>query len=434
MLDRFLSAVKKDFLILLRDKAGLAIIFVMPMALVLIMTLLQDSAYRSLNESGIQIIFVDEDQDSLSIGLERGLSKSGFFEISKTIDGKPATRQTAWKAVSDGKYMIGIMIPKGTSKAIRNGVADLVSQTLVQSGAVDEDSVHDKAMNQSKEKLEIEIMMDPATRKSHVVTITTSLREFISKLKSQIIFQTFTKELAGIMPVNTNIKFEDSDPVSYKEVYAVKDERSILPNAVQHNVPAWSVFSMFFIIIPLAGSIIMERGEGSSFRLKTIPNAIQIVLASKVFVYMMVCLSQLFLMLMVGITILPMMGLPKLQFGNSPVATILVGLFTAMAATCYGLMFGTITTTNQQAAIGGSVSVLIMAALGGVWVPVHLMPGVMKTISKLSPLNWGLEAFHDLFLRDGGIVEVLPEIGMLFGFSLATVVVSFWYTRKKNNL
>ncbi len=90
---RFLSAVRKDFLILLRDKAGLAIIFVMPMALVLIMTLLQDSAYRSLNESGIPIIFIDEDQDSLGIGLERGLAQSGFFEISKNLNGKLAGLQ-----------------------------------------------------------------------------------------------------------------------------------------------------------------------------------------------------------------------------------------------------------------------------------------------------------------------------------------------------
>ncbi|HVD97106.1 MAG TPA: ABC transporter permease [Cytophagaceae bacterium] len=431
---RFLSAVKKDFLILIRDKAGLAIIFVMPMALVLIMTLLQDSAYRTLNESGIPIVYIDEDQDTLGIGLEKGLERSGFFEISKTINGKPATRKTAWEAVASGKYMIGIIIPKGTSKAIRSGVADLVSQTLKESGLTDADSLQKEINKKVSEKLEIEIILDPGTRKSHVVTVTTSLREFISKLKSQIIFQTFTHELSGIIPVNTNIKLEDTDPVVYKEVYALKDERGILPNAVQHNVPAWSVFSMFFIIIPLAGSIIMERGEGSAFRLKTIPNAIQVVLASKLLVYMLVCLSQLVLMLMVGIFILPLLGLPRLQFGDSPMATILVGIFTAMAATCYGMMFGTVTTTNQQAAIGGSVSVLIMAALGGVWVPVHLMPGVMKTISKLSPLNWGLEAFHDIFLRGGGIKDVLPELGLLLGFSLACVAISFWYTRKKNNL
>jgi ABC-2 type transport system permease protein len=434
MIYKFLSAFKKDFLVLLRDKAGLAIIFVMPMALVLIMTLLQDSAYRSLNESGIPIIFIDEDNDSLGLGLEQGLVRSGFFEISKSIDGKVATRETAWKAVSEGKYMIGILIPRGTTKAIRKGVVDLVNQTLSESGAIGESSMTPSLLGKAKDSIHIEIFVDPVTRKSHVVTVTTSLREFISKIKSQIIFQTFTNELSAIIPINTKVKFEDSDPVSYKEVYAVKNEKSIVPNSVQHNVPAWSVFSMFFIIIPLAGSIIMERGEGTAFRLKTIPGAIQIVLASKVIIYMLVCLSQLILMLMVGIFILPMMGLPQLQFGNNPLATIVVGIFTAMAATCYGLMFGTITTTNQQAAIGGSVSVLIMAAIGGVWVPVHLMPDIMKKLSRISPLNWGLEAFHDIFLRGGGIIEVMPEIGLLFGFSIVTVAISFWYSRRKNNL
>jgi ABC-2 type transport system permease protein len=431
MMQRFLSAINKDFLILLRDKSGLAIIFIMPVALVLIMTLLQDSAYRSLNESGIPIVFIDEDKDSLGIGLERGLYKSGFFEISKSIDGKPITREQAWKAVSEGKYMIGILIPKGTTKAIRSGVADLVSQTLSENGITEKDSPDTKKI---KDSIQIEIFIDPVTRKSHIMTVTTSLREFISKIKSQIIFQTFTDELSGLIPVNKNVKIENTDPVTYKEVYAVKDEKSILPNSVQHNVPAWSVFAMFFIIIPMASSIIMERGEGSSFRLKTIPSAIQIVLASKVVVYVMVCMSQLFLMLLVGIFILPTMGLPKLQFGNNPFATALIGLVTATAATCYGLMFGTITTTNQQAAIGGSVSVLIMAALGGVWVPVHLMPDVMKTISHLSPLNWGLEAFHDVFLRGGGVMDALPELGLLTGFSIVCILVSFWYTKKKNNL
>jgi ABC-2 type transport system permease protein len=429
---KFLSAVHKDYLILIRDKAGLAIIFVMPMALVLIMTLLQDSAYRSLNETGIPIVFIDEDKDSLGLGLERGLEKSGFFEISKNLDGQPATREKAWKAVSEGKFMIGILIPKGTTKAIRNGVIELVSQTLNENGITEKDST--ASLTKMKDSIQIEIFIDPVTRKSHIMTVTTSLREFISKIKSQIIFHTFTQELSSLMPINKNVKIEDTDPVTYKEVYAVKDEKSILPNSVQHNVPAWSVFSMFFIIIPLAGSIIMERGEGSAFRLKTIPQAIQIVLASKVAVYMMVCMSQLVLMLMVGIVILPLMGLPQLQMGDSPFATIFVGMTTALAATCYGLMFGTITTTNQQAAIGGSVSVLIMAALGGVWVPVHLMPDMMKSISRLSPLNWGLEAFHDIFLRGGGILDVLPEMGLLFGFSCACIIISFWYTRRKNNL
>ena len=134
---RFLSAVFKDYLILIRDKAGLAIIFVMPMALVLIMTLLQDSAYRSINESGIPIVYIDEDQDSLGIGLERGLQASGFFEISKSINGEKATRDNAWKAVSQGKYLIGIVIPKGTTKAIRTGVIKLVGETLSEAGIGD---------------------------------------------------------------------------------------------------------------------------------------------------------------------------------------------------------------------------------------------------------------------------------------------------------
>ncbi len=427
---RLLSAIKKEALILFRDKAGLAVLFAMPMALVFIMTILQDSAFKSLNETGIPIIFVDEDKDTLGFYLEKGLANSGFFTVSKSINGKPADKTDAQKTVAEGKYMIGIIIPKGATKAIRTNVRDLVAATL------SDPNEKTKVPAPVNDSIQITIMVDPVTPKSYVTSVTSSLREFISKIKSQIIFKTFTDELAELMPVNTNAKFNDTEIISYKEIYATKSKDSdhLKPNAVQHNVPAWSVFSMFFIVIPLAGSMIMERGEGSAFRLKTIPGALQILLGAKVTVYMTVCMVQLVLMLMVGTVILPLLGLPVLQFGTSPTATVLVGMSTAFAATCYGLMFGSIATTHQQGAIGGSVSVLIMAAIGGVWVPVHLMPDFMKSLSRISPLNWALEAFHDLFLRGGGIVSVLPEIGLLIGFSLCTMAISFWYSKRKNNI
>ncbi len=69
---------------------------------------------------------------------------------------------------------------------------------------------------------------------------------------------------------------------------------------------------------------------------------------------------------------------------------ILTGLAVAMAATGYGLLIAVYFRTPQQALSFGSISVVILAALGGVWVPVFAMPHVMQSISPYSPLNWGL--------------------------------------------
>jgi ABC-2 type transport system permease protein len=52
--------VYKDFLVIFRDRGGLAMLFIMPMALVMIMTSLQNNTF-TLNESGINMIILNND-------------------------------------------------------------------------------------------------------------------------------------------------------------------------------------------------------------------------------------------------------------------------------------------------------------------------------------------------------------------------------------
>ena len=33
------------------------------------------------------------------------------------------------------------------------------------------------------------------------------------------------------------------------------------PNATQHNVPAWTIFAMFFVVMSLGGSVVREKNE-----------------------------------------------------------------------------------------------------------------------------------------------------------------------------
>ncbi|MBK9480081.1 MAG: ABC transporter permease [Bacteroidetes bacterium] len=426
---KILASITKEFLILVRDRAGLGILFLMPMILVFIMTFIQDAALKSINESGVPILFVDEDQDTLGSYLEAGIAKTEFFKLEKNIEGKPATLVTAQKAVAEGKFMMGIIIPKGATHALRNNVKEMIASVLADSTEKPANDQLDKV----QDSLNIIIFIDPVTKKSFISSITASLREFISKVKSQIIFKTFKDELAQFMPVNSNNSFKDTEVVGYQEIYARQTENKIFPNSVQHNVPAWIVFAMFFIVIPLSGSIIMERGEGASIRIKTLPGNYLNFLAGKIIVYLVVCLIQFLLMLSVGLYILPQMGLPVLQMGSSPISIIVITFCSALAAIGFGVMVGTIATTHQQASISGSVSVLILAAIGGIWVPVALMPDVMKTISLISPLNWGLSAFHELFLRNGNLMSILNNAIRLLAFFCLTMGVAYFVDKMRRN-
>jgi len=431
MMIKLLATVKKEILLLLRDKVGLSILFIMPMALIFVMTLIQDSAFKTMNEKGIPIIFVDNDRDSLGIMIEQGLRNNDLCDFYEDIDGKPATTQSALKAVGEGKFLIGIIIPKGATDAIKKNVSQLVSETLNGEVPVSEKF---KAMQDS---VEITIMIDPVAKKSFLISVTSNLREFISEIKSKIMFQSFSEQIAEVIPDSSTAPkntYQRSQIIKYKEVYASQSQDKIVPNAVQHNVPAWTIFAMFFIAIPLSGSIIKEKNEGSVFRLHTMPTPYLLLVNGKIIVYVIVCMIQFMLMLSVGQFFLPMLGLPALVLGNSLPGIFILTLATAFAATGYGVMVGTLAATEHQAAIMGSLSILLLSALGGIWVPSYVMPEVMRNISAFSPLNWSLEGFYKLFLRDGTVTDILPDAFKLVLFFLVTMAISYIYNRKKRTL
>ena len=409
MLYKLLATVKKEILLLLRDKVGLSVLFLMPVALILVMTLIQDSAFKSINEKGIPVVFVDNDNDSLSQQIKQGLLSSDLCYVSDSIDGKPASSESAQKAVSEGKFLIGIVIPKGATASIRKNVSALVGETL---NGTD-------SLQKQQDSVEIIILIDPVAKKSFLNAVTSNLREFISEIKTKIMFQAFSEQIAEIIPDKNNApknSYQKSQIIRYKEIYASTATEQIVPNAVQHNVPAWTIFAMFFIAIPLSNSILKEKTEGSVFRLHTMPTPYLLLINGKILVYVLVCLIQFLLMLAVGKFLLPQMGLPALVLGNSMMGIFILTLATAFAATGFGVTVGTLATTDHQAAIMGSLSILLLSALGGIWVPSYVMPEVMRNISSFSPLNWSLEGFYKLFLGGGGVADILPDAIKLMAF------------------
>lgn len=431
MISKLLAAVKKETLLLLRDRVGLSILFLMPMILIMVMTLIQDAAFKTLNEKGVPVVFVNQDKDSLGILIEQGLRNNELCAFYDSIDGKPATAEMAQLAVADGKFLVGIIIPKGATAAIRKNVTQLVNETL------NPDSVIRTPAASATDSVEIIIMADPATKKSFLTSITSNLHEFISDVKTRIMFQTFAEQVAEVIPDKSKAPvsaFKKTQVIKYKEIYASKTGDTIIPNAVQHNVPAWAIFAMFFIAIPLSGSIMKEKNEGSVFRLNTMPSSYLMLMNGKIIVYVIVCMIQFLLMLSVGLYILPMMGLPTLVLGHSFFGIFLLTLATAFAATGYGVMVGTLAATEHQAAIMGSLSILLLSALGGIWVPTYIMPELMRHISAFSPLNWSLEGFYKLFLRGAHVDAILGDVLKLLLFFAATMTVASITNRIKRNI
>jgi len=427
-MSKLLSSIYKEILVLIRDRAGLAILFIMPMIMIFVITLVQDSAFKNLKETKISLVLVNNDADSLGAAIADGLKKSDYFVLTDKINGMPATDESARKAVANGKYQIGIIIPKGATETIRQNARIKVTQIFINLGL-------DMGIpvTSARDSVRVNILFDPVIKKSFKNSIVSTLDKFTSKIEAKIAFSELSAQLAKVFGKNpSDFGFDDMETVKVQSSYASGDQETIVPNSVQHNVPAWTMFAMFFLVIPLAGNMIKERDDGSLFRLLTMPGSYYKIFAGKIIVYLFVCLIQFALMLIVGVFFLPMLGLPRLDLGSNFAGLAIIAIASALAATGYGVAVGTIFNTQQQAASFGSVSIIILAALGGVWVPVFFMPQVMQHIAVFSPLNWGLNGFYDVFVRGAGVSAILPDALKLLGFFAVTMGIGYTVFRIKH--
>lgn len=417
------AAIKKEFLLLVRDRIGLGILFVMPMVLIFVMTLIQDAAFRTMNEQGIKILLVNEDQDSLGLKIEEGLRSSELCELHTEINGHPAKEEDVIKAVKEGQFLLGIIVPEGATDAIRSRVSGMLSSSF----GTEQDTT-------SVKNKEIRMIIDPVASRNFVSSVTSNLREFISSVKTRLMFESFNQQISELVPDDseyTSPAYDGALALGYKEEYASEFSGAKPPNAVQHNVPAWTIFAMFFIVIPVVSSIMREKNEGSVFRFHILPASYFLQISAKLLTFTFVCMIQFVLMLCIGLYVLPLIGLPVLDLGNSLSGVFVVALATSLAASAYGVLVGTLAATQQQGAVLGSLSILILSALGGIWVPAYIMPDTMRAISELSPLNWALNGFYGLFLRGETLAEMGVYVVKLVIFALCCLGVTTWVNFRK---
>ncbi|HEY5368563.1 MAG TPA: ABC transporter permease [Hanamia sp.] len=197
---------------------------------------------------------------------------------------------------------------------------------------------------------------------------------------------------------------------SINEVPVSLDQNRSIPNASQHNVPAWTIFAMFFVVISLGGSIVREKLSGSFTRLKTLPTNYFVALLSKQLTYLLVTMVQAVVIFSIGILLFPYLGLPALNLPGDILGLVLVSLICGWCAVSYAICIGVFAQTEEQANGFGAVSIVILAAIGGLMVPSFAMPESFKTVMKLSPLHWCLEAYYGLFLEGGKLKDVLVNI------------------------
>jgi len=385
---RLIASIAKEARIVSRDRDSLVVLFLMPLAFVLIMSLALQNVFK---EKGGGAVFtgavLNLDQGKLGTAVVQGVSGLRNLE-AREVDGTEAGIR---KAVADGRYSFAIVIPAGSSPAADGGreASGAGTGTLA---------------------VRLRLLVDPSLRADHRVLVASVLNQALLgvelKLVGELVGATAVRLFAELAPENASGK-------------AVA-----LPSSVQQSVPGYSLIAMFFVVVPLSVAFVKERQEGSLVRILSMPVPAWTILLGKAIPFFLVNQLQLILMFLAGMYVVPLLGGDALHLGNSPAALVIVAAHASLAAVSYGIMISTFCTSVEQAATLGGTSAIIFGALGGVMVPTFEMPLYLQKATVLSPMSWGLEAFLDVFVRNGGVPEILPRVLALAVFSLVCACVA----------
>jgi ABC-2 type transport system permease protein len=456
-LRKFLAIVQKEYLLLLRDIPALATLFVMPAILLIVITLSQESAMLKDN-SGMKIILVNSDSSVMGNTIVDDIKKSGSFNV--TIY---SSEEEARAAVIKGYFQLAVIIPDSATEKLvslvkvnnqkKSGIQDKIAGiSFVFDPAVQ--SMYKEAVSGPLEQLirlsALKILMEEYkdivknNNERQVSELETAFasQEFRNKIPDfpyrDELIRKFRDEILSRMKQRQETKLPDN-PLFFTEILKINEEVAVdksskfKPNPLQNNVPAFTLFAMFFIVIPLAGSILSEKNQGVYDRVRTLPVSYLWIISAKIWVFLSVCICQFIVLMCIGIYLMPVLSdLPPLDLNVSYPALILALLASGLAATGFGIIVGTVAETHGQAATFGSVMVVILAMLGGIFVPVHMLPDSLKSISWISPLRWGTDAFLGVFARSGGISGIWTELFLLIGFFSISLAVSVRLFNRQN--
>ena len=432
------ATILKDARVLGRDRVGLLFIFVMPILLVLIATSIQNSTFELANRNKIALLVCNRDTGAASLEFIRAVDKIGLFKLIEVPGAEPG--QAIQTRVQHKEAMLALVIPADFSLRLGDKAKSISGKALTSFGLGDSLNSKPPAAQPASSasaapdtaSLPLALYYHPILQESFRRSTTGALYSALQLVESRQVLQSLYFSLNEKQLPDSLEKELLTNGTLIAEQAVSRDGSRITPNASQHNVPAWTIFAMFFVVISLGSGIVREKLNGSFVRLKTLPTSYFVSILSKQLTYLLVTMAQAAVIFAIGVWIFPFIGLPPLNFPGNWAALAVVSLLCGWCAVSYAICVGIFAGTEQQANGFGAISIVIFAAIGGLMVPSFAMPESFHTAMNISPLHWCLEAYYGLFLEGGGFAAIWEYMLPLLLIIAGLQGLSFWGLKRKN--
>jgi len=383
----FKAMLIKEFLLVSRDKHALAALFIMPAVFILIMSLALKDVFNE-DKALIEYAVIDKDGSLESYSIISKLRANKLMNEHNISEpyGKPK---------EEGVQFI-VVIPKGFKSQFTRNDANNTA-------------------------LQIEVASDIG--QSHLMLFKTQILSAVmqTRLDAINLAQEMQRARDGKRGAAQKIDFDEKKMMKIQ--YAALDEGE-KPTSTQQSVPSWIVFGLFFVIIPMSTIFISERKQNTLMRLSTMNVSLPVLFGGKIIPYMLINQLQVWVMIAVGMFVVPLFGAAPLIIGGDISALVAISLALSLSAIGLSILIATVVDSVEQATTIGGIINILLGAIGGVMVPKFVMPEFMREFANVSPMSWGLEGFLDVFLRRGTLSDVMYEVGGLLVFGLVSLILA----------
>lgn len=370
--------IRKEVIALRRDPHALAVLFLMPTAFILVMSLALRDTFRLDATSSLRVLVVDED---------RSADSKRLLQLANATVTAPDLA--------------------AATTTLRNRDADAVA--VVEKGFA-------RALG-ARQTPPLTLLAEPGTPIALLERERGRWERALGTLRAEVAL----RSLSTLAPQLGEIDL--SSQVDTQSAVTLRSTSPVPLTSVQQSVPAWLVFAMFFVALPVSTLVIGERQQGTLDRLRSLGVAPATLVLGKLVPFYLVHMVQAAAMLAVGRFVVPWLGGDALSLAVSPLALFTVISATSVAALGLALLVAALARTAEQATIAAGGTNIILGALGGIMVPKQVMPAAMQSITQLSPMGWGLDAFVDVFARRASLVEIAPACGALVAFGLVALAI-----------
>jgi ABC-2 type transport system permease protein len=190
-------------------------------------------------------------------------------------------------------------------------------------------------------------------------------------------------------------------------------------NSVSHCFAGMTLQYLLFWGMESGLLFLRERQRGLWRRLQVAPLRLSTLLAGKVVAITGIGLVQM----------LATFGFGWLVFGvqvRGPwLGLLLMALAVSGLAAATGLLVAAVGGTEARARSVCILVILAVAMLGGLWLPMFLLPAWVQNAAQFLPTTWAMRGLDGLLWQGFGWSELLPSLGMVLAFDVGLVALAF---------